>query len=457
MDNVASMIKSRIDPTFNSAKTTWTDIYRTNKLFVAFLETHTRKERYHLEMFKCGKDSCKICKEVRMPKHIWDGIKERPRFIPLPISRSSSNNENSIIYQDYNTLKHKIPTEIHRPSYKMKCNDEKLKKISDNVLSKKTKPTDEKNLPNSLWHTNNIRFIVKCQNCTKPRCIFAWKIKNEDMRNRINDLISVIMDPLYNYICGDTLFGFDNNQIPHPPSTNIFHVRTNLFCYMPMEKLYYSNKNYVLCPRVCSICGLDNEFVECSLLSEKAEGKACRPMCLICFNDGADPMIYGRCKVKIANKKRGPFYEGHRKYDLSSKEVTHKRKNDDTPDKLVKKNLRDIEIIEVDKVLEKNTNNGFVFFQTMGIVIDFHEFGSIIDVPKDGNCGYHSFLLGLINIDGNLKKTITNLRFELYEHGVLSLSKLKKSPIYGAMPCNNDIKAQNYWQNIFCHGYLMRM
>ena len=170
-------------------------------------------------------------------------------------------------------------------------------------------------------------------------------------------------------------------------------------------------------------------------------------MCQIYFNDGADPTIYGRCKVKIGNRKRGIFYERYRKDEFASKEVTHKRKNDDTSDKIVKKNLRKIEIIEEDKMLEKNTNNEIVFFEKIGSVIDFHEFGSIIDVPKDGNCGYHSFLLGLIDIDGNLKKTITNSRFELYEHGVLSLSKLKESPIYGAMPCNNDIKAQNYWQN----------
>ena len=53
----------------------------------------------------------------------------------------------------------------------------------------------------------------------------------------------------------------------------------------------------------------------------------------------------------------------------------------------------------------------------------------------------------MIDIDEDLKKTVTDLRSELYEHGVLSLSKLKKSTIYWAMPCNNDIKAQNYWQN----------
>ena len=41
------------------------------------------------------------------------------------------------------------------------------------------------------------------------------------MRNRIKNLISVIIDPFYNYICRDNLFGLDDNQILHPTSTYI--------------------------------------------------------------------------------------------------------------------------------------------------------------------------------------------------------------------------------------------
>ena len=76
-------------------------------------------------------------------------------------------------------------------------------------------------------------------------------------------------------------------------------------------------------------------------------------------------------------------------------------KNDDTLDKIVKQNLGEIVIIEEDKMLEKSTDNEILFLETMGVVIDFHESGSIIDVPKDQNCGYHSFLLGFIDFDEN--------------------------------------------------------
>ena len=85
MVNADIVIKSRIDPTFNPGKTTWANIYKRDKFFFASLKAHTRKLRYHLDMFKCGKESCKIYKLVRIPRYIWDEITKRPRFIPLSI------------------------------------------------------------------------------------------------------------------------------------------------------------------------------------------------------------------------------------------------------------------------------------------------------------------------------------------------------------------------------------
>ena len=69
----------------------------------------------------------------------------------------------------------------------------------------------------------------------------------------------------------------------------------------------------MVCPKLYLICGLDNEFIGEMLLSEKCEGKACRPMCQICFNNGTELMIYGRRKVLIVNRKRRTFCEGSTK------------------------------------------------------------------------------------------------------------------------------------------------
>ena len=104
---------------------------------------------------------------------------------------------------------------------------------------------------------------------------------------------------------------------------------------MPMKKLHYSNKNHIICPRVCSRFDLNNEFIGSILSSKKAEGRTCRPMCQICFNDDAEPMLYVRYRVQIDNRKRGTFYERSRKNEFKSKNVTQKRKHNNTSDKIL--------------------------------------------------------------------------------------------------------------------------
>ena len=75
----------------------------------------------------------------------------------------------------------------------------------------------------------------------KWKCILAWRLLHKYFSSRINDLKSVIEDPLYDYMSGDKLFGLENNPIPCPKSTYIyiFYVRGYLACHMAMEKLYY--------------------------------------------------------------------------------------------------------------------------------------------------------------------------------------------------------------------------
>ena len=96
----------------------------------------------------------------------------------------------------------------------------------------------------------------------KQRYIFAWKLLHKDFNNRINALKSVILDPLYNYMFGNKLFGLEKNSIPHPKSTNIFHLRGNLGCHMPIERLYHQKLKYFIFPKVCSIYSLVQKFTD---------------------------------------------------------------------------------------------------------------------------------------------------------------------------------------------------
>ena len=88
-----------------------------NPKLTDFFNTHCRKERYHLEIFKCGKESCNVCQSIRMPITLWNEISNRPQFIPLPIPKDKQNNEGDIKYEDYENVKYIETSEMHRPSY----------------------------------------------------------------------------------------------------------------------------------------------------------------------------------------------------------------------------------------------------------------------------------------------------------------------------------------------------
>ena len=83
----------------------------------------------------------------------------------------------------------------------------------------------------------------------KRRCIFALRLIEEAVNTQVDDLRSVMDNPLFKYQCKDSLIRFNRDCIPHPKSTNIFHVRNNLAFYMPIENLYYQKK-YTTFPEV---------------------------------------------------------------------------------------------------------------------------------------------------------------------------------------------------------------
>ena len=181
----------------------------------------------------------------------------------------------------------------------------KLKRM-DMEISYKSKPIgDNIKLPKYLWQANNIRSTVMCQNCHKPRLIFAWRSQNIVWKQSLENLYNVIQDPLYDYTCGDALFGISENAIQHPLNTSIFHVRRFLTCNMPVEKIYFQCSNKTLCTPVYSVCGEKTTFVNEQCIMKKTNNKKAYPICIQCFDDGKDPITYGRNKSKIAkNNKR---------------------------------------------------------------------------------------------------------------------------------------------------------
>ena len=174
-----------------------------------------------------------------MPPEIWEEISRRPRFIPLSSPKNNEECVDKVQYEDYENIKSKNSIEFHRPRNNFNNINTNALKASDSLPSKSTKAKDGNIKVKLLWHKYNLRYTITCQNFLRRRCIFAWRIVDEDFNMRLDDLKSVIENPLYNYQCGDNLFGFEGNPITHQESTNIFHVRNNFACYMSVKKLYF--------------------------------------------------------------------------------------------------------------------------------------------------------------------------------------------------------------------------
>ena len=109
-----------------------------------------------------------------MPKQVWDKISKHPKF-PLLMEviniESLKNTKDSMKYELFNELKYKQTHDKNRASYlysnKSDSNCFKEKEKHDTSLTNLIRPNGTKELPNSLWHINNFRFTVMCQNCQK--------------------------------------------------------------------------------------------------------------------------------------------------------------------------------------------------------------------------------------------------------------------------------------------------
>ena len=66
----------------------------------------------------------------------------------------------------------------------------------------------------TLWNRSYVRATICCNTCNKPRLIFAYTNKGQDVGQAIPLLKEFLDEPSYDYICGDALFGLKDNPVP---------------------------------------------------------------------------------------------------------------------------------------------------------------------------------------------------------------------------------------------------
>jgi hypothetical protein len=73
LSDAYNFLKEKVDPNLDPNFSTWKDVRENNAFLCEYLASHTRVDRYHLEIFKCGDHRCKVCKPVshKMSIYIW--------------------------------------------------------------------------------------------------------------------------------------------------------------------------------------------------------------------------------------------------------------------------------------------------------------------------------------------------------------------------------------------------
>ena len=142
--------------------------------------------------------------------------------------------------------------------------------------------------PSSLFTGANVRGVVECLACDKPRCVFAEKLSTYTQNKVL--LTFAVENNLY--ICGSPIFPED-----HPLAVEL-RIRTSLTCQSPIERSYYSNKTLRL-PPVCAHCGEKDCHVPQAL---KEKYKIVLPICTPCVNKQLEPITF--LKIKTGEKRK---------------------------------------------------------------------------------------------------------------------------------------------------------
>lgn len=148
------------------------------------------------------------------------------------------------------------------------AHDETSKDDEDSVISMPV--TDP-----HLCTTQNVRAIVSCVECCKPRAIYS--------RHKLTDrqLLSVVLATSeFDYTCGSPLL---------PPQNNLYKTvmcRSNMTCSFPVELQYYSSglgRN-----DICCLCADEDAEVDQEL---KKTYKTVLPLCDNCKNQGKTSIV----------------------------------------------------------------------------------------------------------------------------------------------------------------------
>ena len=231
------------------------EILESSQPLKSFLKNHSHSSHYIFQLKKCTTEACVLCSEhkIRLPSDIFSSL----TWLPLPLLDLSKEH-----YQPFELVYGKEVSEKDRPSLKGSWEDEEA--VAADTSNK------------DLFNAAKVRDVIVCQECYKPRCIYAkgklsWTERVATKKVKESRL----------FTCGCALF----------PECSSYHgtivVRQKLSCSAPMEAQYFSAK-LVYFPPVCYYCGCPEETLcqNDEIAKLKEEYAVVRPICFLCLSSG---------------------------------------------------------------------------------------------------------------------------------------------------------------------------
>ena len=149
--------------------------------------------------------------------------------------------------------------------------------------------TQENKSGKAYFTKEKVGDAVECESCGKWRCVYAPTKPPRASKDQFHQAVDTLM-----YTCGALILPEGH------PVAEIFIVCQDISCSDPVEKQYYSCKNFDL---ICCRCGstepdaLVNKEMKCQY-------KVVNPVCRACLEKGAEPVVSALKTVTASTGKK---------------------------------------------------------------------------------------------------------------------------------------------------------
>ena len=127
-----------------------------------------------------------------------------------------------------------------------------------------------------LFRNTRVLTVIPCQECTKPRCVFAAKVLSTEEKAAI-----AIIDDSLMFSCGMPML------VSESPLHKTIVVCQKITRTSPIEAQYYSAKLVKLSP-VCYWCGAPEETLV-RVTELQCQFQIVRSICFLCLGEGKQP------------------------------------------------------------------------------------------------------------------------------------------------------------------------